>query len=170
MFLVMKHLFHVIKDLSVNSSNFPPANNRGSEMNKSFVAFRQLLVSDEKLPESVEPGVSCFHNPTSILWRTPASALLPCDSRGVAMPADLITGRFAVISLIRIQESLSSSGKGNNDPGEQSGKLSDVMSIGPCNDQRQRDATPVHQYMALGSFFSPGPSDLAQLLPAQGEL
>ena len=158
------------KDLSVNRCNLPPANNRSSEMNKSFVAFRQLLVSDEKLLESVEPGVGCFHNPASVLWRTSASALLSRDSRGVAMPADLITGRFAVISLIRIQESLSSSGKGNHDPGEQSGKLSDVMSIGPCNDQRQRDATPVHQYVALGSFFSPGPSDSARLLPAQGEL
>ena len=89
-------------------------------MNKSFVAFRQLLVSDEKLPESVEPGVGCFHDPASVFCRTPASALLSRNSRDVAMPADLITGRFAIISLIRIQESLPSSGKGNNDPGEQS--------------------------------------------------
>ena len=96
--------------------------------------------------------------------------LLSRNSRNVAMPADLITGRFAIISLIRIQESLPSSGKSNNDPGKQSDKLSDVMSIGPCNGQRQRDATPVHQYVALGSFFSPGPSDSARLLPAQGEL
>jgi hypothetical protein len=145
------------KDLSVNRSNLPPANNRSSEMNKSFVTFRQLLVPDEKLPESVEPGVGRFHDPASVLWRTPASALLSRDSRGVAMPGDLITGGFAVISLIRIQESLPSSGKDNDNPGEQSDKLSDVMSIGPCNDQRQRDATPVHQYVALGSFFSPGP-------------
>ena len=139
-------------------------------MNKSFIAFRQLLVSDEKLPESVEPRVRCFHNPAPVLRRTPASALLSRNSRDVAMPADLITGRFAIISLIRIQESLPSSGKGNNDPGKQSDKLSDVMSIGPCNGQRQRDATPVYQYVALGSFFSPGPSDSARLLPAQGEL
>jgi len=139
-------------------------------MKKSFIAFRQLLVSDQKLAESVEPGVRCFHNPTSVLWGAPASALLSSNSRGVAMPADLIAGRFAVISFIRIQESLPFSWKGNDNPREQCGELTCVMSIGPCNDQRQRDATPVHQYVALGSFFSPGPSDSGRLLPGQGEL
>ncbi len=159
-----------IKSLSVNSSNLPPANNCSSEMNKRLVALSEFLVSDQELSEPVKPGVRCFHDPAPILRRTPGSAFLWCDSRGVAMPADLLSGRFAGISLIRIQESLFSSGKGNDNTGQQPDELSDVMSIGPCNDQRQRDATPVHQYVSLGSFFSPGPSDWARLLPAQGEL
>ena len=33
-----------------------------------------------------------------------------------------------------------------------------VMDIGPAHDERQRDATAVHQQMAFASLFSPGPS------------
>jgi hypothetical protein len=44
--------------------------------------------------------------------------------------------------------------------------LTDVMSVGPGNDQRQRDATAVHKDMALASLFSPGPWDSAPLPPA----
>ena len=33
------------------------------------------------------------------------------------------------------------------------------MSIRPGNDQRQRDAMPVHQEMAFASLFFPDPSD-----------
>ena len=34
-------------------------------------------------------------------------------------------------------------------------ELSDVIAICSGHDQRQRDATPVHQQMSLGSFFFP---------------
>ena len=139
-------------------------------MNKSFVAFRQLLVSDEKLPESVEPGVGCFHNPASVLWRTPSSALLSCNPWGVTPSADLLASRFPVISLIRIQESLLSLRKNNDDGIKHCSELADVMSISPGNDQRQRDATAVYQEVALASLFSPGLSGSDRLLPAPGAL
>jgi hypothetical protein len=139
-------------------------------MKESLIALRQLFISDQEFPESVEPGVRCLDDPTSILRRTSASALLSRDSWGIAMSADLIASGFTVISLIRIQESLSSFREGDDDGIKDRSELADVMSVGPCNGQRQRDATPVHQYVALGSFFSPGPSDSARLLPAQGEL
>jgi len=138
-------------------------------MNKSFVAFRQLLVSDQKLTKAVEPGVRRFDDPTSVLERTPAFTLLWCNPWGITPDTNLLAGRLAVISLIRVQKSLSVR-KGDNDGIKHRSELACVMSIGPCYDQRQRDATPVHQYVALGSFFSPGPSDSARLLPAQGEL
>ena len=133
-------------------------------MKKSFVAFRQLLISDQKFSESVEPGVRRLHDPMSVLWRTPAFALLPCDPWSVAPRTDLLANRFTVVSLIRIQESLSSSGKGNDDGIEHCGELTDVMPIGPGDDQRQRDAMAVHQEMTLASLFFPGLSGSDQLL------
>ncbi len=105
-----------------------------------------------------------FHDPASILRRTPASALLPCDSWSVTPDADLLANRFPVISLIRIQEALSSLRKGDDDGIEHCGDLTDIMSMGPGDDQRQRDATCVHQEMTLASFFFPGLSDSDPLL------
>ncbi len=128
-------------------------------MKERLVAVRQLLISDEKLSKPVEPGVRRFHDPASILRRTAASALLPCDSWSVTSDADLLANRFPVIPLIRIQETLSSLRKSDDDGIEHCGKLTDIMSMGPGDDQRQRDATCVHQEMTLASFFSPGLSD-----------
>jgi len=44
-------------------------------------------------------------------------------------------------------------------------KLANVMSVCPCYDYRQRDATAVHEDMALAAFFSPDPLDFGQQLP-----
>ena len=136
-------------------------------MEERLVAFRQLLISDEKLSKPVEPGVRRFHDPASILRRTPASALLPCDSWGVTSNADLLANRFPVIPLIRIQETLLPLRKGNDDGIEHRGELADIMSMGPGDDQRQRDATCVHQEMTLCFLFSPGLSDSDRLLLAR---
>ena len=105
-----------------------------------------------------------FHDPASILRRTSASALLPCDSWDIPPDADLLANRFPVIPLIRIQETLSSLRKGDDDGIEHCGELADVMSMGPGDGKRQRDATCVHQEMTLASFFSPGLSDSDPLL------
>ena len=80
------------------------------------------------------------------------------------METNLVTNRLTVISLIRIQEGMRSLRAGNDDCIEHGNELSDVMSMGPGDDQRQRDATCVHQEMALASFFSPGLSDSDPLL------
>jgi len=105
-----------------------------------------------------------FHDPASILRRTPASSLLSCDSWSITPDANLFSDGFTVISLIRIQETLRSLRKSDDDGIEHGGELTDVMSIRPGDDQRQRDATCVHQEMALASFFSPGLSDSDPLL------
>jgi len=126
-------------------------------MNKSFVALGQLLISDQKLTKPVKPGVRRLHNPTPVFQRTPPFALLSCNPRGISTGADLLANHFAVISLIRIQVSLFF-GRGDDDSIKHCGELADIMSIGPGNDQRQRDATPVHQQVSLASFFSPCPS------------
>jgi hypothetical protein len=48
--------------------------------------------------------------------------------------------------------------------------LTDIMTMGPGHDQRQRDAMPVHQKMALASLFSPYPSGSGRRLLAPGVL
>ena len=161
---------HLIKDLSVNSSHLPPADNRSGEMKESLIAFRQLLISDQKLSKPIEPGMRRLHDPTPVLRRTSSSTLLPCDPWGVSPSADLLANRFAVISLIRIQEPQSSLGKRNDDGIKDCGELTYVMSMGPGDDQRQRDATAVHQKMPLASLFSPGLLGSDRLLPVREAL
>ncbi len=127
-------------------------------MKKSLVAFRKLLVSDEELSESVEPGMGRFHNPASVLRRTPSSssAVPSWDPCYVAPYTDLFASRIAIITLIRIQESFSAFRKIDDEGIEHGGELTEIMSMGPGNDQRQRDATSVHQDVPLASLFFPG--------------
>lgn len=138
-------------------------------MEESLIAFRKLLIPDEKLSKTVEPGVCSLDHPTAILRWTPSPALLSHDPRRVTTDDDLLASWLPVIPLIRIQEPRSL-GKGNDDGVEHCGELADIMTIGPGDDQRQRDATAVHQDVALASFFSPGLSDSDQLFPAPGVL
>jgi len=154
------------KDLSVNRSNFPPTDDGSSEMNQRFVAFRELLIPDEELPEPIEPGMGRLHHPASVFRGTSASALLSCDPWCIASCADLLANGFAVIPLIRIQEPLPFVRKGNDDGIEHGSKLTDVMSVRPGNDQRQRDATAVHQKVPLAPLFSPDLWDSGQSLLA----
>jgi len=135
-------------------------------MNKGFIAFGKLLIPNEEFPEPVEPGVRRLHNPTSVLGWTSPSSLLSGHPWGIPPGTHLLARRFPVISLIRIQESLSFCGKCDDDGIEDGNELTDVMSIRPGNDQRQRDATAVHQKVTLASLFSPGLWDSGQCLPA----
>ena len=139
-------------------------------MNKGFVAFDKLLISDEEFPESVEPGMGRFHHPPAVLRRSSASALLPCNPWRIASDTDLLTNGFPIISLIRIQEALPFVRKGDDHCIEHGDELTDVMSIRPGNDQRQRDAMPVYQEMTLASLFSPGLWDSGRSLPAREAL
>ena len=108
--------------------------------------------------------MSHFHDPTSVLRRTSTSALLSCDPWSIATEANLLADRPAIVPLIRIQEP-PPLGKGNDDCIEYFGELTDIMSMGPGNDQRQRDAMSVHEEVPLASFFSPGLSGSGRSLP-----
>ncbi len=157
-----------IKGLSVNSGNFPPADDGSSEMNEGFVAFDKFFIPDKQFPESVEPGMCCLNNPPTVLWRTSSSTLLPDDSRCIAAGANLLTNRFSIVSLIRIQEPLSFVREGDDHGIKHGTELTDVMSVRSGNDQRQRDAMGVHQEMALAPLFSPDPWDSGQSPLVQG--
>jgi hypothetical protein len=136
-------------------------------MKEGLIAFRELFISDQKLAKSVEPGVRRLHDPASVLRRASSSALLSCDPWRVASDAYLLTNGLAIVSLIRIQELLRSLGKGNDDGIEHGHQLTDVMSMCSGNDQRQRDATGVHQYMPFAALFFPGLSGSDQSLLGQ---
>lgn len=74
----------MIKNLSVNSSNFPPADNGRSRMKKRFIALGKFLIANEEFPEPIEPGMGHLHNPPTVLGWTPASPVLACHPRGIA--------------------------------------------------------------------------------------
>ena len=133
-------------------------------MQESLVAFGELLISDEELSESIEPGMSRFHDPTSVPRRTSTSALLSCDPWSIATEANLLTDRLTIVPLIRIQEPTPLR-EGDDDCIEHCGELSDIMSMGPGNDQPQRDAMSVHEEVSLASLFSPGLSGSDRSLP-----
>ena len=82
----------------------------------------------------------------------------------------LLARRLTVIPLIRVQEPLSPFWKGHNDGIKDCHKLTDVMSIRPGDDQRQRGATAVHKNMAFASLFFPGLSGSDQLHLERGVL
>jgi len=133
-------------------------------MEQCLVAFKMLLVPNQEFPEAVEPGVGCFHNPAPVLRGPAALPFLACNPGRVTTGSDLLLCGFPIISLIRIQESFLCFGKRDNDRIQHCPELADVMSVGPGNDQRQRDAMPVHQQVSLAPFFSPGPSGWTQRL------
>ena len=107
-----------------------------------------------------------FHHPTSILQRSPSSpfAVPSWDPWCVAPYTDLFASRIAIVPFIRIQESFSAFGKIDDEGIEHSGELTEIMSMGPGNDQRQRDATSVHQDVPFASLFFPGPWGWDRLL------
>ncbi len=139
-------------------------------MNKCLVTVTKLLVSDQQLSEAIEPGVGRFHHPPSISRRASTSALLSGYAWRISVGAYLLASRFSIVSLIRIQEPLSSSGGSHDDGFKHGNKLTDVMTVRSGNDQRQRDAMSVHQEMPLASFFSPGQWDWGLFAPVQGAL
>lgn len=137
-------------------------------MNERFVAFDKFFIPDQQLPEAVEPGVRCFNHPATVLRGAPSSTLLPDHPRRIASGENLLANSFSIISLVRIQESLPFVGEGDDHGIQYGTKLTDVMSVRSGNDQRQRDATCVHQEMALGPFFFPDPWDSGRSLLVQG--
>lgn len=102
--------------------------------------------------------MSRLDDPASVLGRPAGFSFLRGDPGNVPSRSDLLLSGVSAVSLIRIQEPLPF-GKRNNDRIQNCGELTDIMSIRPGNDQRQRDAMPVHEDMAFASLFFPGLSD-----------
>ena len=139
-------------------------------MKKCFVAFGELFETHEQLAEAVVPGMSSFNDPTPVLRGTATSTPLPGNPREIAVSDDRLLGRLSVISLVSIEEATGRSLRGHHDNGIEDGtELSNVIPVCSGHDQRQRDATPVHQQMSLAAIFFPDPlgSVLQPLHPSE---
>jgi hypothetical protein len=115
-------------------------------MKQSFVALSELFEAHEEFPEAVVPRMSGLNDPSTVLWGAAALAFLPANPWGIAVCNDRLLGRLPIISSIRIKERTSPTlGRFHDECVEDGAELADIMSICSCHDQRQRDATPVHQ-------------------------
>lgn len=138
----------------------------------------EFLVSHEQLAEAIEPTVANLDDPAaSLLFGIPPFGLslfgTVHDVGDVPMRLDDFQCRLASIPRIRTEMLATSNGGDlslNLDGVEHRADLRHVMHIGPGHDERQGDATPVHQQMALAAFFSPDPSGWGRRLPAPSAL
>ena len=129
-------------------------------------AALELFVPDKQLAEAVEPTVANLDDPAPRLlrWVSPLGVGLRAathDVRDVAVRLDDPERGPAAIAVVRAQV-LAASNAGrlalDHDGPQHLIELGDVMSIGPGHDERQRDATAVHQQVSLASLFFPDPS------------
>jgi len=135
-------------------------------MKQGFVALGELLETHEKFPKAVVPGMCGFNDPAAVLRGAATFALLPADPRSIAASNDGLLCGLPVISAISIEEGADFAlGLDHDERVENGTELGNVMPICSGHDQRQRDATPVHQQMTLAAFFSPDPS--GSVLPLQ---
>ena len=135
-------------------------------MKQGFIALSVLFEAHEEFPKAVVPRMSGFNDPSTVLWGAAALAFLPAHPWGIAVCNDRLLGWLPVISSIRIEERANHAlGRFHDERVEDGAELADIMSICSCHYQRQRDATSVHQQMALGAIFFPDLLDSA--LPLQ---
>ena len=127
----------------------------------------EFLVAHQQLAKSVEPAMTDLHDPAPRLlgWVAPLGlGLLGTTDhmRDVAVCLDDRHGRAAAIPGVRTQMLAASLGWRlalDHDGLEHRIELSNVMSVGPGHDERQRDTTAVDQEVALAAIFSPDQSD-----------
>ena len=135
-------------------------------------AALKLLVPHEQLAKAVEPAVAHLDNPAPRLLLGVAPfvvrLLASIDHvRNVAMVQDDPHGRFASIARVCTQMLVAPLRRClalDHDGLKHRIDLSDVVLIGPGHDDRQRDATPVHQQVSLAPFFFPDRSDCGRPL------
>src|SRR5450631_715426 len=169
-----RSLQHRSKRLSVNyiydRGDLSERNDRRCKMVGSEEAAFEFLIAHEELAKAIEPTMGDLHNPPSGSLRRVPPLLLgflpaPFDMGNVAVLFNGRPRRLASIASIGTQvlaASLRRRGTLHHDGVEDGSKLADIMSVCPGHDDRQRDATTVHQQMTLASIFSPDPSGLAR--------
>jgi hypothetical protein len=126
----------------------------------------ELFVSHEKLAEAVEPAMADLNDPAARLLCGVAplvsSFFAAADNmRDVAVRLDDLQGVTAAIAGIGAQMLAATDARRlalDDDGFQHCVELGDVMLVRSGHDDRQRDATPVHQQMALAPLFFPDPS------------
>ena len=133
----------------------------------------EFFIPHEQFAKAIEPAMRDLHHPAPGALRGMPPLLvgfLPTsfDVGNVAMFFNDAERRGTGIASIGAQvlaASLRWRGTLHRDGIKDHGDLADIMSICPGHDDRQRDATTVHQQMALAPIFFPDPSGLARRLP-----
>src|SRR2546428_8632984 len=128
-------------------------------------AALELLVAHEQLAESVEPAVAHLDHPSPglLLRVTPLDVGLLAavdDVRDVAMRLDEANVFGASVARVGAQVLVAPHWRALALDHESAEYLVDslaVIHVGRGHDERQRDATAVHQQVAFASFFSPDP-------------
>lgn len=162
------------KNLSVNNVDLqryvPERDDRSGEVVERNEAAFELLVSHKQLAKPIEPTVANLDHPAPRFLGWVAllgiGFIAPAHNMGdVAVRLDDQQGWPSTVSGIGTQV-LAAPYAGrlalDHDGLQHRIELRDVMLIGPCHDDRQRDATTVHQQVALAPLFFPCRSGLAR--------
>ena len=130
----------------------------------------KLFVTHQQLAKPIEPAVCNFDNPPSSSFPGVVlefSGLLSSsfDMCDIAVRLNDLQCRRSGVTGIRTQVFASALWRAmasDQDTIEYRLYLRDIMAIRPGHDERQRDATTVHQQVTLAPIFFPDPSGWAQ--------
>src|SRR5271170_7964336 len=130
----------------------------------------ELFVAHQQLAKAIEPAVRDLDNPPPCSLARVPSLLVgflssSFDMGNVAVRCNDTVRRLAGVAGIGTQVLAASLGWRrtlHHNGIEDSSKLAGVMSVCAGHDDRQRDATTVHQQVTLASIFSPDPSGWAR--------
>lgn len=170
------------KSLSVNNicrhMDFPERDDRRSQMGEAEEAAREFLIPHEQFAKASEPAMGNLYNPSpGSLRRMPPLLVdfLPAsfDVGNVAMCFHDALRHLTSIARISTQVFAASRwrrGPLNHHAVQDRSQLADIMPVGSGHDDRQRDATPVHQQVAFAAIFSPDPWGSARRRPEPAAL
>src|SRR5574337_82168 len=166
------------KNLSVNYVDAERYLSEGDDGSGKVVegeeATFELFVSHEQLTEAIEPAMGNLHDPPS----RPLLGVAPLelgflaaanDVRDVAVGLDDAKVLGAAVACIGAKVLAASDRRAFafDDNGiEHLVESFAVIDVGRGHDERQRDATAVHQQVAFAALFSPDPSGSGRRLPA----
>ena len=133
----------------------------------------ELFIPHEQFAKAIEPAMRDLHHPAPGALRGMPPLLVgflpaPFDVGNVAMFFNGAKRRSTGIASIGTQmlaASLRWCGTLHRDGIKDHGNLADIMSVCPGYDDRQRDATAVHQQVTLAPIFSPDPSGWVRQIP-----
>ena len=126
----------------------------------------KLFITHQELAKAVKPAVGNFDNPAPRALARLALDLAfllcaPLDMRDVAVFLNDAPGWRARVGGIGAQvPGAAGLERIFNFAAIENGlQLRDIMAIGPCHDERKRDATPIDQQVSLAPIFFPDPWD-----------
>jgi len=99
---------HLIKSLSVNYANLPPADNCSSQMEETDEARGRLLIAHEEFAEAFEPRMGDFDDPTPwtvgrVVQDDRTFFLWQRDMGRVVMLAHDFIGRSALVAFVNAE-------------------------------------------------------------------